>query len=117
MSVGNSTDRMAHWVHIALFSGLVASGLLLALGFALLLAVPHPQAESGALEISVLFSRAASGDGTAVLALGLLVLMLTPVLRVMVLAIGWLHQRDWAFAAVAISVLALLAASMALGTG
>jgi uncharacterized membrane protein len=43
--------------------------------------------------------------------------MLTPILRVLVLAIGWLLEKEWRFAAIALCVLALLATSVVLGTG
>jgi uncharacterized membrane protein len=43
--------------------------------------------------------------------------MLTPILRVIVLGVGWLLEREWRFAAIAFFVLALLATSMVLGTG
>jgi hypothetical protein len=36
---------------------------------------------------------------------------------VVVLAVGWLADRDWVFATIAIIVLALLAVSITLGTG
>ena len=62
-------------------------------------------------------SKAAKGDGTAILQLGLLVLMLTPVARVVVLAVGWLVDREWRFALVALFVFALLMTSLILGTG
>ncbi|HET6326802.1 MAG TPA: DUF1634 domain-containing protein, partial [Planctomycetaceae bacterium] len=66
---------------------------------------------------SGMFSRAMLGDSSAILNLGLLVLMLTPVARVFVLAIGWLMNRDWTFSVVAFCVLAMLVLSVLLGTG
>ncbi len=55
-----------------------------------------------------------AGDRTAILDLGLLLLMLTPVLRVTILAIGWLTARQTRFALVALTVLLLLALSFAI---
>ena len=53
----------------------------------------------------------------AVMQLGLVILMLTPVARVLVLGLDWLLESDRVFAGVAATVLALLAISVVLGTG
>jgi uncharacterized membrane protein len=55
--------------------------------------------------------------GPAITTLGLLVLMVTPIMRVVVLLVGWAARRDWLFAAVALVVLALLILSLLLGAG
>jgi uncharacterized membrane protein len=43
--------------------------------------------------------------------------MVTPILRVVVLLAGWAIDREWRFSAVALTVLALLIASLLLGVG
>lgn len=43
---------------------------------------------------------------------GILLLMLTPVARVVVVALGLLHERDWLFALVSLWILAVLASGM-----
>jgi uncharacterized membrane protein len=43
---------------------------------------------------------------------GILLLMFTPVLRVIVVTIGLFHERDWTFAVVSALVLAVLASGM-----
>jgi hypothetical protein len=53
--------------------------------------------------------------GERVMALGVLVLGLTPGLRVVALLILWARRRDYIFAAVAATVVALLALSALLG--
>ncbi|MCG0238150.1 MAG: DUF1634 domain-containing protein [Firmicutes bacterium] len=55
------------------------------------------------------------GDPLAVMALGLLLLTVTPVLRVIAAALTFVRQRDWPLALASLLVLALLAAGMALG--
>jgi uncharacterized membrane protein len=59
----------------------------------------------------------ASHNNSLETALGLLILIGTPVLRVAVLAVGWWMMGDRRFAAVALTVLALLGLSLALGLG
>jgi uncharacterized membrane protein len=62
-------------------------------------------------------SAASSGNGVALIYVGLLVLIGTPILRVAVLALGWGVAGSWRFLAVSLAVLALLAASFFLGVG
>jgi len=57
------------------------------------------------------------GNGVAWMELGVLMLLATPVLRVIVLAIGWSLQRDGRMALVALVVLLLLAVSVVLSVG
>ena len=66
---------------------------------------------------STLLNMALHGDGVALLDLGFLVLMLTPLARVFILGIGWGSERRWRLAAVAFTVLGLLAISMLIGVG
>lgn len=74
-------------VEIVLTAGLAASGLLL------------------------LFGLARSSEPA--LRLGTLLLMLTPVTRVVVVTVGMFARRDWAFGLISLWVLGVLATSMA----
>jgi uncharacterized membrane protein len=105
--------RLAHVVSWTLLSGLSASVVLIVLGWLLSLR-QEPSEKTGN---SGLLTRALHGDATAILECGLLVLMLTPVARVLILAVGWALRRDWTFSLIAFCVLALLALSVVLGTG
>ncbi len=111
-------ERLGWAVHVSLLTGLVISGALLILGATLRLAShevgPEQQRPPG---VRTIVLQAMHGDGSAILNLGILILMLTPILRVLVLAIGWLLEKEWRFAAIALCVLALLATSAILGTG
>ena len=46
---------------------------------------------------------------------GILLLLLTPVARVVVLTVGLFHQRDWTFGLLSLFILAVLGASMLVG--
>lgn len=46
---------------------------------------------------------------------GILLLMLTPVARLVVLALGLLQARDWLFATLSLGILAVLVSSIVLG--
>ncbi len=53
--------------------------------------------------------------GQRLMGLGILVLALTPAVRVLALLVLWSQERDWRFVAVALAVIATLGAAMALG--
>jgi uncharacterized membrane protein len=53
--------------------------------------------------------------GQAIVVLGLLLLVATPVLRVAISVLAFFHQRDWVFVAITSFVLALLLLSFFLG--
>ena len=55
------------------------------------------------------------GEPYGVITLGLLVLLLTPVLRVAVTIVAFLLERDWLYTAITAAVLCLLLAGIALG--
>ncbi|HJS59397.1 MAG TPA: DUF1634 domain-containing protein [Vicinamibacteria bacterium] len=46
---------------------------------------------------------------------GILLLLLTPVARVVVLTVGLFHERDWLFGVLSLFILGVLAASMLVG--
>jgi uncharacterized membrane protein len=52
------------------------------------------------------------GDSVAIMQMGLLLLILTPIARVVVAAVGFLLERDRLYAAVSMIVLAILVFSM-----
>jgi uncharacterized membrane protein len=113
MSDDKENERMAGAVRRTLQIGLTASVLLIVVGWIVI--ATHARAADG--PDAGLWSRAVHGDGTAILGLGLVLLMLTPVARVLVLAVGWLSSRDFTFSLIAFFVLALLSLSVLLGTG
>ena len=57
------------------------------------------------------------GDATATIDAGLLVLMATPIARVLVLVVEFIRFRETPFALISIVVLFLLAASVTIGVG
>jgi uncharacterized membrane protein len=106
-------DRLTHVVRRTLQAGLTVAVVLMLIGAVLAVAKPPAKSPSS----GGMVSRAMQGDSSAILQLGLVVLMLTPVARVLVLAVGWLMSRDWTFSLIAFCVLALLVTSILLGTG
>ena len=113
----SETHRLQRWVHRSLLAGLVLSGLLLALGLAAATRVSRPEDVQTPQPRGAMVESAARGEGEALMTLGLLALMATPVIRVGVLAAGWSVEGELRFAAVAAAVLVLLGASFYLGMG
>ena len=64
---------------------------------------------------SVLFAELRQLRGEAIVTLGLLVLMATPVMRVAVSIVGFVHQRDRIYIVITATVLCLLLLSLVLG--
>lgn len=108
--------QLQHWVHRTLLTGLVISALLLIGGVTAMLAQGHEQVPRHD-SLSTLLHEVARFNGPAVTTLGLLVLMITPIMRVVVLLLGWTLERNWVFAAVALVVFGLLILSLSLGVG
>lgn len=112
-----STDTLlARIVHRTLLGGVLASAALLIIGLALALTGQQAQAEP-VTDWSQLSARALAGDGRAVIDVGLIVLMFTPVFRVLVLALGWISERKWRLALVSVAVAIMLAVSVYIGIG
>ena len=115
-----SEDRersLDHWVHLSLLAGLLVCGALLILGLSLTLISGAPESSGPPPAFRLLVRQSIRGDGPSLIRLGLLALLATPVMRVIVLSIGWHRLGDLRFASVAAMVLALLIVGVLLGVG
>lgn len=113
----NNSERLQWWVHVTLLGGVILSGIALLIGLALVFVAHQPRPEEPPPAVGHLLWHAVLGDGVAVIYVGLLLLMLTPLARVAMLAVGWTLGRDRRFALAAATVLALLVLSLLLGVG
>jgi hypothetical protein len=102
---------------LALLAGVLSAGVLMAAGLGVTVVRGQPRPVGPPGPVRALPGRVFAGDGVALIELGLLVLILTPALRVAVLATGWAAAGDRRFAAVAGTVLCLLTLSVWLGLG
>ncbi|MGA2036023.1 MAG: DUF1634 domain-containing protein [Acidimicrobiales bacterium] len=125
---------MARAVSNVLRAGILISSLVIAAGIALTFASPAsrasarravPQLRRGVIHpaglhtphtIAAVISGVGRGDGPALVMLGLLLLIATPVLRVAVSVIGFALDRDRLFVLITLAVLAVLIGSFAIGT-
>jgi uncharacterized membrane protein len=91
--------------------------LALTIGLVVALVSGQPRLDGRPPKLPALLNGVIHGHGVSLLDLGIVVLMLTPLLRVVVLALGWSIRRDWHFALTALTVAIVLAISLILGSG
>jgi uncharacterized membrane protein len=106
----DGAHRAIQWV---LRCGLAASALLMLAGLALKVAGVDTAAP--AVPLDAVLGPLDPADRLMVL--GVLVLGLTPAARVLALVGVWARERDWRFAAVAVTVLVVLGVAALLGGG
>jgi uncharacterized membrane protein len=106
---------LARAVHVSLLTGSAVSALLFVVGLTIALTSGKPRPDVAPQLNTTLFQAALHFDAVPLLDLGLLVLMLTPLVRIVILACGWAIRRDYRFALVALVVLLLLIASLLKG--
>lgn len=119
LPVGSSVQRVRSLndaVHQILIVGLALSTVLLVFGVALqaIRGVAMPSASLPPLEG---WQSALHGQPAGLLSLGLIVLMLTPVARVIGSVVVFLWERDWNYAAITTLVLLVMLTSVLLGNG
>lgn len=114
-------DRLDRLMAIVLSVGVAASAFLVAAGFAAsfavgwtgsLLGVPTPETQT--TDFSALAQRLSALQPLAIVQLGLIVLVATPVMRVAANALGFWREHDRLYVGLSLLVLALLAASFTL---
>ena len=109
-SSSSSEHAFIQWV---LRLGLGASSLLMLAGL-ILRATDH---ETGTPPAPLFHLMRADDVGSSTMAIGVLILALTPIARVVALALIWMRERDWRFVGVATFVLAMLGISDPAGQG
>lgn len=121
---GSQTDHPVEgWIARVLWTGVVLASTVIPVGLLLALLGPHPARVREVLDGAGPWAPAPTfhslrqglprGDPVAVLQLGLLLLILTPVVRVTVTVVLFALQRDWIFATISGLVLALLTLGLA----
>lgn len=125
---GRALGRVERVISTLLRLGVITSITVIFIGMLISLA-RHPQAVRDPQALNPLISKNASFphslkdvtsgvlavQGQAIMALGLLILIATPVMRVAVSIVAFAMQRDWIYLAITSTVLALLILSFLLG--
>ncbi len=109
-------------ISFILRAGVVVSGLIIAIGVVIYYVRAAGQRIPPLIEpiphtIPAVFQGLGAGDPLAVITLGLLLLLLTPVLRVVVSIAAFAIERDWRYVVITTIVLIILIVSFLLGKG
>lgn len=102
-----------HLIARILQSGLVVASVLLFIGTALHAA----RGDTSAPAVKLFDVFRAPDLGIVLASLGVVVLGLTPMVRVVALVVLWIRDRDWRFVAVAFAVIVTLTAALVTGRG
>jgi uncharacterized membrane protein len=103
-------------VHGVLLVGLAISTILMLLGLGLDL-IWHRDVPTAVPGFGEVFRRVAELRPSGFLVLGLLVLIATPIMRVVGSIFAFLYERDWRYAAITFLVLVVVSLSLFLGQG
>ena len=110
----NKEHQVERLIHYTLRVGVSISATLLMVGLFIVLVRDTPRPEV-APPLSEILRMAFTANGVGLIYLGLLLLMTTPVARVMMLVYGYARIGWWPFALVSLLVLLLLGTGLALG--
>lgn len=102
-------------VSVTLRSGVILSTILLLTGLGETMVYPE-RLRRDLPPLDALWPLILRGDPVATINAGLLVLMLTPLARVIVVTIEFVRNREYSFAMISIGVLLLLTMSVILAT-
>jgi uncharacterized membrane protein len=103
-------------VHRMLILGLILSTTVLCIGLVLSAVNPMPE-PSRVTDFRLVFNGLRRGSPASILSLGILLLIATPVLRVLGSLIEFIGKRDWRYALLTSLVLLILGISVYFGKG
>lgn len=106
----NGPSSLNRYVRLVLLAGMWVSVALIVLGLVMYAFLPHgPEVTLGPIEA---IQAALAGDPVGVLDLGIMLLIATPLLRVITALLIFARGREWKF--VAVSAIVLLVISIAI---
>lgn len=112
-TAAQAEEPVRRFIQVVLRGGLAVAFVLMVTGILVKAVEGHSDAPS-----TPLFSLGSAGDvGDVIMAVGILVLAITPAVRVLSLIVLWAREKDWHYTGVAVVVLVVLAAAAAIGHG
>ncbi len=114
MMIKLSEEKAEHAIALILRYGSLISTLIMTLGLSLLLVHGPPRslsAEKG-IRISVLFQGLIRLEPVAIMELGILLLLLTPVFRIVVAVASFALEREYKYVLISLGVLAVVLLSI-----
>jgi uncharacterized membrane protein len=113
--MNNNKEKIDIWVGNILLIGSYAAALLLVVGLLMLMFFSRTaaeQMESKPLSFSLFFSHLKEKNPIALLNLGILVMMLTPLFRVITAGFSFFLEKDYKYVVIASGILIILLASI-----
>jgi uncharacterized membrane protein len=110
------TRELNEVVRRMLVIGLLASTAMMVAGVSLAL-VRHRSLTTTTLDIGSTWARIEALRPSGFLALGILILIATPIFRVLGAFVTFAYERDWRYAGITLIVLLVLGASLLIGKG
>lgn len=107
-------DLIDRWIGRTLKWGMALSLLVLLMGLALLILTPNGHLEKD-LSWGEITSGVLNGDPIAVIDLGIVLLIATPLVRVITAMVVFIVDRDTRFVMISLIVLMVIAVGMAIG--
>lgn len=121
MQTNTGDDQVELWISIVLRGGVTAAAVVVLFGAILYfpghasehMDFTHFQAVAAGLDsVHGVIAGVFSGNSQAIIQLGLLLLVATPVARVALSLIGFVTERDWLYVTITLIVLGVLIASL-----
>jgi len=110
--------RATTFIAAVLRWGSYLSATLLFVGLVWALLVPAlPAQPSQAIPLRMLAPQLAAGNPNALMQVGILLLLLTPLLRIVTAAVSFQAEREWRYTLVSLTVLAIILVSLLLARG
>ena len=109
--MSDKKEKVYSYVSTVLLIGSFCAAVLLILGLGILVFQTQPEDYLTSLVrpyFSDIFSNLLKGEPTAIINLGILLMMLTPFLRVVVAVFTFLWEKDFRYATVALGVMVIL---------
>jgi uncharacterized membrane protein len=127
-SFDSSDSRVESVISVVLWTGVLTSMALILIGAGVALVRTPAYLRDASISqgltaagtefphtLSGVAKEIAQGRGRAIVALGLLLLIATPVARVVVSVVAFAHRKDWTFTLITLGVLIILLVSFLLG--
>jgi uncharacterized membrane protein len=100
-----ASERMNRTMYLVLVTGMVLSFSIMVIGLLMYAASPT---EGGALPLDKIFDGIVHGNSIAVIDLGIVILIATPLVRIIAAGITFGLEKDYRFVGIAVFVLAMI---------
>jgi len=112
-AVSAKDNRLYKWLYLTLRTGMVCSLCLVVLGF-ILFGITKAELTDAVIPPGQFFHRILELDPLAIVTLGILILVLTPLSSIVLAMVNFLMQKDKLYLGISIAIVCVLVLSLAL---